>query len=117
MLSVGILTVVPSFFREKVLSRLLRKELKLSQESLFPRVVVRGRLFPQVGLEGQILPRLVGGFQKLPFISRIDQFESETQIKGCLLPALGFLERSWNCKKIENHELKLLILFFTIPLV
>ena len=58
------------------------------------------------------------------FISRADRFESETQIKGCLLPALGFLEGacevnhnrySWNRKKIENLELKRSILFFTFP--
>jgi len=28
------------------------------------------------------------------FISRADQFERGTQIKGCFLPDLGFLERT-----------------------
>ena len=41
---VPILIVVPRLFREEFLARPpLRKELKFLQESLFPRVVVRGR--------------------------------------------------------------------------
>ena len=35
------------------------------------------------------------------FISRADRFESETQIKCCLLPALGFLERA---RKINHNR-------------
>ena len=47
-------------------------------------------------------------FKLKNFISRADRFELQTQINGCLLPALGFLERareinhnrySWNRKK------------------
>ena len=54
------------------------------------------------------------------FISRADRFEREPQIKGCLLPTLGFFERtreinhnrhSWNHKKIENLGLKLSFFF------
>ena len=50
-------------------------------------------------------PRIACGISVIPFakchspevsryhiISRAHRFESETQIKGCLLPALGFLE-------------------------
>ena len=51
-------------------------------------------LFTMVGMADDGLEACGDARQvsKKTFISRADRFKSETQIKGCLLPALGFLE-------------------------